>query len=111
MPWPTLTDYREAIQYPSVCFADSQLRHGQVNTDRLGLPRAISGNFAAVFPVSCDGKKVAVRVFTSYHQDQQNRYRLIHAYLSRCRPPYVVDFVFQDDGILVNGRRYPMLKM
>ena len=106
-----MTDYREAIQYPSFCFSDPLLVRGVADKDRLGLPKVISGNFALVFPFVCGGKRSAIRVFSTYHPDQEKRYAVIHSYLARHQLPYWVDFVFLRQGLKVNGQWYPLLKM
>ena len=111
MPWPTMTDFQEAIQNPRFCFADVELQQGVPETDTLGLPKAISGNFAVVFPVICNGKKWAVRCFSTYHQDQGRRYELISDYLKSRRLPWMVGFQFLNQGIRVKGQWYPILKM
>jgi uncharacterized protein YjbI with pentapeptide repeats len=53
-----------------------------------------------------------VRCFTRIPQsDVQQRYKLISEYLSQHEIPYLVDFEFLTQGILVKGEWYPILKM
>ena len=112
MKLPTAADYRDAIQEPQGCFADQQLRAAQVVTDELGLPRPISGNFASVFEViGADQRRYAVRCFVRYADDQQQRYDAIATFLAGVDAPWKVDFSFLADGILIDGRWLPMLKM
>ena len=49
MNWPTPQDYREAVQAPGLAFADPDLRAARAETDRLGLPRPVTGGFASVY--------------------------------------------------------------
>jgi hypothetical protein len=103
-------DYREAIQAPELCFRDPELRRGRALRDPLGLPRAISGNFAAVFPIVCDRRRYAVKCFSTVLEDQLARYEAVGAHLNGgCA--WSVDFEFQDGGIRVGGRWLPIVKM
>ncbi len=112
MTWPIDSDYQEAIQHPKRCFQDPDLKEGQVRVDRLGLPQAITGNFAIVFEVTSPNKqRWAVKCFTREVPRLQERYRAISEYLRSACLPYTVDFQYLDSGILVRGRWYPILKM
>lgn len=111
MAWPTPSDFQEAVQTPRLSFGDAELQQSLPESDRLGLPRAISGNFAVVFPMVSGSKRWAVRCFTTYHPDQEQRYAAISTYLQRQALPFMVDFRFLRDGIRVRGRWYPILKM
>ena len=112
MKLPTAGDYRDAIQNPQGCFADPELRAGQPVTDKLGLPRPISGNFATVFQLSAPGeRRYAVRCFVRYAEDQQLRYELIAAFLASVDSFWKVEFEFLSDGIRVGGKWFPVLKM
>jgi formylglycine-generating enzyme required for sulfatase activity len=118
MAWPRQTDYNEAIQNPRLCFKDPDLRQGQPDTDRLGLPRPRTGNFADVYKVHSPGPHAwAVKCFTREVNDLHARYRAISAHLRQARRqqqdclPFLVDFDYLEEGIRVAGRWYPVLKM
>jgi hypothetical protein len=53
----------------------------------------------------------AVRCFLREFGDQQERYAAISAHLARVRLPYMANFTYLAQGIRVNGRWYPILKM
>ena len=38
MPWPLSQDYNEAIQNPTPCFADAELRQAEAKCNAIGLP-------------------------------------------------------------------------
>src|SRR5260370_15600408 len=112
MPWPMSQDYNEAIQSPAANFADPDLRCGQVVTDVLGLPRPCSGNFADVYEVRCpNGGRWAVKCFTREVPGLRERYLEISRHLRQAKLPFTVDFSYLEQGILVGGRWYPVLKM
>ncbi|MEI7940608.1 MAG: hypothetical protein WCK27_28350, partial [Verrucomicrobiota bacterium] len=111
MPWPTPQDYNEAIQNPRSVFVDGELRSGQPELDRLGLPRPRSGSFADVYKIECPGRAWAAKCFTKEVTDQQERYEAIDRHLAQARLPYTVAFGYQPQGLRVKGREYPLLKM
>jgi hypothetical protein len=109
---PTAADYRDAIQNPQDCFLDPELRAGTAVADPLGLPRAISGNFASVFQlVAPNDRRYAVRCFVRYAEDQQQRYDAIAAFLAGVDWSWKVGFEFLAHGIRIRGTWFPVLKM
>src|SRR4051812_34773406 len=113
MPWPLSQDYNEAIQNPKYCFHDPELQGGQAATNAIGLPAPRSGNFADVYEVNCPstGNKWAVKCFTREVAGLQERYSEISAHLKQVKLPFTVDFQYLADGIRVQGKWYPILKM
>jgi len=105
------SDYQDAIQNPSYCFADLELKNGQPCLDKLGLPLPITGGFASVYQIVTGSKKYAVRCFSHEYADQQSRYAEIHKFLDSTSSPYLIDFDYQTQGILVKGKWFPILKM
>lgn len=111
--WPNPNDYVEALQNPRLAFADKSLQAGTVITDKLGLPRAISGNFAIVFEIESQDRKQrwAVRCFSREVPGQRERYAAISQHLSRHKLPYTVGFEYQPQGVRIRGQWYPIVKM
>jgi len=109
--WPNPNEYAEALQNPRAAFKDADLVKTQVRTNKLGLPRPISGNFATVFEVTGGGKRWAVRCFLREVTNQQQRYAAISAHLQRNPLGCIVPFVYLAEGIQVRGQWYPILKM
>lgn len=110
--YPTGVQYREALYNTSSAFRDPVLRGGAPVLDPLGMPRAISGNFASVFSVNgTDGRRWAVKCFTRYVPDQDFRYGEISKALEQVKSPWKVEFQWVPDGLLCLGTRYPVLKM
>lgn len=112
MPWPQATDYNAAVQSPALCFADPDLRQGQVAGDLFGLPRPHAGNFADVYQVTgADGAAWAVKCFTRPVERLHERYQAISDHLKTRQPPFMVHFLYLEEGIRVKGQWYPVLKM
>jgi len=112
MPWPQSIDYNAAIQNPALCFADPELREGQVATDPLGLPRPHSGNMADVYQIQgAAGQSWAVKCFTREVHGLRERYQAISDHLEECQRAFMVDFHYLDEGIRIKGQWYPLVKM
>lgn len=111
MAWPNPNEYAEAMQNPRGAFQDAELIKTQVKSDRFGLPRAISGNFATVFEVKNGTQRWAVRCFMREVTNQQQRYAAISAHLQQHALDCFVPFDYLPEGIRVRGKWYPILKM
>src|SRR5947209_8034129 len=111
MPWPSLSEYNEAVQNPQHNFGDPELRAGTVRTNPMGLPIPISGAFATVYQVETGARLRAVRCFQREIPDQQQRYAAISQHLAAARLPYTVGFTYLTQGIRVRGQWFPVLKM
>jgi uncharacterized protein YjbI with pentapeptide repeats len=110
--WPLNIDFTIAVQNPQLCFADNDLKQASTSKNSRGRVLLWSGNFATVYKLTKDDRSWAVRCFTRIPQaDVQERYQLISEYLSKHQIPYLVDFEFLAQGILVKGQWYPILKM
>jgi serine/threonine protein kinase len=111
MVWPSPQDYSEAVQMARTSFQDDDLKNGAVETNSLGLPTCASGNFASVFCLSNDKRKFAARCFLHDVPDQEHRYSEISKFILADDLPYTVSFEYLSDGIKVQERWYPLLKM
>lgn len=110
--FPSGGQYLQALYNTSVAFQDPVLRGGDPAVDPLGMPKAISGNFASVFTIcGTDGRRWAVKCFTRYVGDQAVRYQQISKTLRGIASPWKVDFEYLTDGVLCEGTWYPVLKM
>src|ERR1700678_1564701 len=111
MPWPSDTDYFEALQNPRGAFADTELQSGQIERNPAGLPKARSGNFAAAYKLFTNGPAYAVKCFRFDNPEHKLRYPAIASHLAKRRLPYMVDFQYMSEGIRIGPNRYPILKM
>jgi len=110
--WPSSRDFVEAIQHPETSFRDPDMRDAEPALDRLGMPVVSSGQFAYVFKLKqSSGESVAVRCFRGFIGDRVQRYTAIDSHLNRSTVSSLASFDFDDQGILVNGSRYPAVVM
>ncbi len=111
MSFPTPGAYQQAIQFPASAFTDPLLQDAEPEEALLGLPRAITGAFAVVFPMRSRDTRWAVKCFVTQVTDQRERYEAIAEHLNGVDLPYTVPFEYQADGIRVDDETYPILKM
>ncbi|MBX9690183.1 MAG: hypothetical protein K2X27_25955 [Candidatus Obscuribacterales bacterium] len=111
MTWPTPQDYNEAIQNPATCFFDEELKVGSVELGAHGIPKSNTGSFASVYSVSCKEAHYAVRCLLHDMPDQQLRYKRLSEAICADSLEYTVDFEYQQQGIRVGDRAFPIVKM
>lgn len=99
------------MQYPNLALTDSELKKGIVATTGLGLPLALCGGFALTYTVTANRKKYAVRCFHKQSNELEKRYFAISNRLKALHSSYFIDFEFQSDGIHVNSKVFPIVKM
>ena len=115
--WPDAVAFQEALQNPASALRKSGLSGGRVANNRLGLPLAYTGRFAAVFRVKdTGGASWAVRCFTSEGEGAQRaaRYRAIFHHLETVPGSVRAQFVpfrYEETGVHVGGADYPLLVM
>jgi hypothetical protein len=110
--FPTNGDYVQALQNTDICFSDPVIKGGRVELTPLGMPKAISGNFASVFAItSATGKRYAVKCFTREVKGQHRRYQAIHDTLASLERPWRVGFDYIGHGVLVDGKWRAILRM
>jgi len=109
--WPTMYDYQEAVQSPSYCFKDADLKDGEAVQNSLGLPRPVCGMFASVYEIENKKRRWAAKCFLRNIPDLHNRYKQIALHIGKCGLPYFVDFVHEEEGIRVQGQWFPLAKM
>jgi hypothetical protein len=111
--WPSARHFTEVIQCPAVCFAHTALRRTLPAVDRLGMPIVTSGQFAYVYKLKSmngDGD-FAVRCFRGYLGDRDQRYRAIQEHVLNSPIPYLSEFSYAPEGIMVGNQRFPILFM
>jgi hypothetical protein len=110
--WPAPNAYTIAVQNPQLCFRDPDLKSATVErTTVTRMPKVWTGNFAQVYELRAPNGRWAVKCFTRSVADIRTRYQAIAAAISRSRLPYFVEFDFLDGEMLVDGARWPVLKM
>ena len=108
---PSASQYSDAIQNPKLCFSLPSLRQGTLALDRLGMPLVMAGNFAVVFKLRLLNGTRAVKCFCRFLGDRETRFIAIDQQLDITKPSSLTGFDYFPRGILVEGKRYPILLM
>src|SRR6266550_463442 len=111
MSYPQITDYHEAVQHPAQAFIDPDLKQGAVAETNLGLPLVMSGGFALPSAVTTPRRKCAVRCFHREIPAIQQKYDATSKKLRSLAIGCFVDFDFQQSGISVRQRIFPIVRM
>src|SRR3954453_326650 len=112
--WPSARHFAEALQCPPICFSNALFRDTLPAVDRLGMPLVTSGQFAYVYKLRAgesNSRVYAVRCFRGYLGDREKRYAAIDAHLRSHRIAALAEFTYEPEGILVGGKRFPILSM
>jgi serine/threonine protein kinase len=75
------------------------------------MPKVWTGNFAQVYELRNGQARWAVKCFTRSSADIRRRYEIISQAIAANRLPYFVEFRLVDAEMLVNGKRFPVVKM
>src|SRR5215471_15578331 len=111
MAYPQITEYLEAVQHPAQAFIDLDLKQGSVAENSLGLPLVMSGGFALTYAVTTPRRKCAVRCFHREIPAIRQKYDAISKVLRSLANGWFVDFDFQQSGINVRQRVFPIVRM
>jgi hypothetical protein len=111
MSYPQITEYHEAVQHPALAFIDPDLKQGAVAENNLGLPLVMSGGFALTYAVTTPRRKCAVRCFHREIPAIQQKYDATSKKLRSLTIGCFVDFDFQQSGISVRQRTFPIVRM
>lgn len=110
--FPSRTDYELIIQHLDKCAHQPELKRARVEMQANGVfPQVFSGGRAVVFPVQIDGSRYALKCWIQSLGDLPDRYQKISRFASEKNPSFLIDSEYLDDELLVNGRRYPALRM
>jgi hypothetical protein len=111
MAYPQITEYQEAVQHPAHAFIDPDLKQGAVAENSLGLPLVMSGGFALTYAVTTPRRKCAVRCFHREIPAIQQKYDATSKKLRSLKIGCFVDFDFQQSGISVRQKVFPIVRM
>ena len=112
MPWPSRSDYTQAIRYyPHISILDPKLKGGNPRRGSNNDLISYSGGSSIVFPIEVSLNTYALRCWIAGIGEAETRYKEISDYLKQCRLSYFVDFEYVPNGIMVNGDKYPVTRM
>ena len=108
---PTLPSIRTSIENNQSLVIDSFARQGIFRRDKRGRLVAYTGGFSVVYPFEYNNE---VWAFRCWHADLGNlrgHFLTLSAALSKLNLPYFCSFTYIDEGIVVEGKKYPTTRM
>lgn len=109
--WPGVLEYLAAVQNAPQSFRDPELRAARFETDGMGDVTTGQGQTATVFFADTPARKLAVRCFTREVRDAAERYQRLEEFLRQVPLPALARAEWLADGVTVDGRSWPVVKM
>jgi hypothetical protein len=82
-----------------------------VRLNKNGGPFVITGGFNMVFQLTTGGRKWAFRVWHAPMKEAKSRYRAISQYLTAKKLPYFAEFIYDENGLSVDGELVDTVRM
>lgn len=112
MKYPQRTSYDVAVRNIDKFVFDNVLKQGIPTTQKNpNFLRVYNGGKAIVYEIEVGSKRYALKCWVEDLGNLKFRYKEIDAYLRSCKLPYFVDFAYAEQGILVNGEKFPIVRM
>lgn len=90
---------------------DGFIKSGKFETDSRGRLKMFTGGFTVVFPTKVNGEKWGFRCWHNDLGNLRSHFEILSEELNKLNCPYFCDFVYEDEGILINGLKYPTTRM
>ena len=107
---PYIQNIIDSVKTPQL-IRDPFIRGASFDLLQSGEPVRYSGGFSVVFPVTVNGEKWAFRCWQANLGNMRSRMELLSAALKENPLPYFCDFVYVDEGIVVDGKIFPTIRM
>ncbi len=90
---------------------DEFIKTGKFETDSRGRLKMFAGGFTVVFPVTIKGEKWGFRCWHNDLGNLRSHFEILSEELKKINCPYFCNFDYVDEGIIVNGLKYPTTRM
>lgn len=113
MKYPLRNEYDTAIRNLDKFLLDNTLKYGKPvkQSQNSNLLRSYNGGKAIVYEIQTSSKRYALKCWVEDLGDLKFRYKAIDDHLKHVNLPYFVEFSYQEHGIIVNGQKFPIVKM
>jgi len=112
--WPMNSDYRISFMNLSKLGKDLELKRSSP-VYRNGAPIFGTGNFGGVYRIKSGTNEYAVKYFTRFSNNREERYSKISKYLNsnlqNSNSDFLIKFQYLPNSIVVKGAVYPLLRM
>ncbi|MFZ4680587.1 MAG: protein kinase domain-containing protein [Flavobacterium sp.] len=108
---PNKQDIITAIKNLDLFLKTPELKGAKPRLKTDGSPFVFAGGFNMVFQLVHNTKKWAFRVWHVPMGENKDRYVAISKYLTNSKLPYFADFIYDENGLLVNGELTDTIRM
>jgi serine/threonine protein kinase len=108
---PNKQDIITAIKNLDLFLKTPELKGAKPRLKTDGSPFVFAGGFNMVFQLVHNTKKWAFRVWHVPMGENKDRYVAISKYLTNSKLPYFADFIYDENGLLVNGELIDTIRM
>ena len=108
---PTIPNIRTSVGNQQTLILDSHARLGQFLRDKRNRLIAYTGGFTVVYPYTINNEKWALRCWHADLGNVRKRFNVISKAIQHSKASYLCDFVYVDEGIVVDGKIYPTTRM
>lgn len=108
---PNTQDIITAVRNLDLFLKIPQLKGAKPRFNSNGSPFVFTGGFNMVFQLVHNAKKWAFRVWHVPMGENKDRYVAISKYLTNSKLPYFADFIYDENGLLVNGELTDTIRM
>ena len=109
---PSVPSIRTSIENKDVLVLDEHAKLGNFQRDARNRLVAYTGGFSVVFPYrNFNGEEWAFRCWHSDIGDMRQRMQILSAELRKLRLPYLCDFEYVPEGLVIDGKIYPATRM
>lgn len=108
---PTLPSIRTSIDNNQTLVIDSYARQGVFRRDKRGRLVAYTGGFSVVYPFEYKNELWAFRCWHADLGNLRSHFLTLSTALEKLALPYFCSFTYEDEGIVVEGKKYPTTRM
>lgn len=108
---PTLTSIRTSIENNQALVIDPYAQQGVFRRDKRGRLVAYTGGFSVVYPFVYNDEAWAFRCWHADLGNLRGHFLKLSDALEKLCLPYFCSFTYVDEGVIVEGKKYPTTRM
>ncbi len=108
---PTLSSIRTSIENSNSLVLDEHVKNGIFCKNKHGRVMVYAGGFSVAYPYVNKGEKWAFRCWHADLGNMRGHFMKLSQALAKLQLPYFCNFNYVDEGIIVEGKKYPTTRM
>lgn len=108
---PLISSIKTSIYNKDFLIRDSHAKNGDFLRKKNGDLISYAGGYTVVYPYMHNNEKWGFRCWHAEMGNIRSRFDKISKTISSIKVPYLCDFIYVDEGIVVDGKIYPTTRM